>query len=108
MTNVDRTDILTTVCAHLEAGDSGAAAQALRGGYPFAPPVSRRRAYSPLRCARVFLRDGFTDRYSGARLIFPPVFRQFTLAMPRDFPADAHWSHAKTHPAYWELFPTLD
>jgi len=108
MTRGDRVDVLAAVCAQLDEGDITTATATLRSGYPFTPFMPTRRTYSPLRCVRVFLRDGFVDRYSGARLIFPPVLRALTQAMPEDFPADANWTYAHTHPAYWELSPTLD
>ena len=54
------------------------------------------------------MRDGFIDRYSGNPLIFPAVLRILSFLLPDEFPFHRNWKMDKTHPAYWELFPTLD
>jgi hypothetical protein len=56
----------------------------------------------------VFLRDGFIDRYSGARLVFPGVLRFLSRLLPAEFPFHLNWKMAETHIAFWELFPTID
>jgi hypothetical protein len=56
----------------------------------------------------VFLRDGFVDRYSGERLVFPPVLRVISLELPEVFPIHRNWKMSETHPAYWDLSPTID
>jgi hypothetical protein len=61
-----------------------------------------------VQALRVFVRDGFIDRYSGNRLLFPPVLRLLSVMLPDAFPFHCNWKMNKTHPAYWELFPTLD
>lgn len=108
MVESDGAAVLAEVCQRLDGGSLDAASDTLRRRYPFVPPAPSRRSYTALRCARVFVRDGFIDRYSGARLVFPGVFRLLTLVLPEDFPADANWTYSRTHPAYWQLFPTLD
>jgi HNH endonuclease len=55
-----------------------------------------------------FLRDGFIDRYSGDRLIFPPVLRVLSLTMRESFPFHTNWKMSETHPAYWDLCATID
>jgi hypothetical protein len=57
---------------------------------------------------RVYLRDGFTDRYSGAPLVFPGTLRAISLLMPTEFPYQTNWKQSETHPAFWELSPTID
>ncbi len=57
---------------------------------------------------RIFVRDGFTDRYSGAPLIFPGTLRALSLLLPTEFPYHRNWRQSETHPAYWELYPTID
>ena len=57
---------------------------------------------------RVFVRDGFIDRYSGDRLVFPPVLRILSAELPEEFPAHPNWKMTETHVAYWDLFPTID
>jgi hypothetical protein len=57
---------------------------------------------------RVFLRDGFIDRYTGDPLVFPPVLRVLSDAMPKEFPFHPNWKMDVTHPAYWEVGATVD
>ncbi|MCK5133872.1 MAG: HNH endonuclease [Candidatus Sabulitectum sp.] len=57
---------------------------------------------------RVFLRDGFIDRYSGEKLLFPPVLRIISLLYPLEFPYHSHWKMDRCHLAYWHLIPTID
>jgi hypothetical protein len=56
----------------------------------------------------VFIRDGFIDRFSGNRLIFPPVLRVISVMLPNEFPYHPNWKTELTHPAYWELGASVD
>lgn len=104
----DRTRTIAAVCEAVERGDLDEAAARLRFEYPFARrPVSQRR-YSDVQALRVFMRDGFVDRYSGERLVFPPVLRILSLVLPGDFPFHPNWKMDETHLAFWELMPTID
>ena len=57
---------------------------------------------------RVFLRDGFIDRYSGERLLFPGLIKLLTIEFPDIFKYHKNWKMTETHIVYWELFPTID
>ncbi|MCY1257589.1 hypothetical protein D9M68_82000 [compost metagenome] len=57
---------------------------------------------------KVFLRDGFIDRYRGTRLVFPPVLRLLSHYLPGVFPYHKNWKMDKCHPAYWQLLATID
>jgi hypothetical protein len=57
---------------------------------------------------QVFLRDGFIDRYSGRYLVFPPVLRAISFALPEAFPYHPNWKTGECHPAFWELAATVD
>ncbi len=104
----DRIATLAEVCRALAAHDVQAAAERLEAGYPFRASSMRPRSHGPLVAMRVFLRDGFVDRYSGERLLFTPVLRAISLALPREFPFHPNWRTDLTHPAYWELAATVD
>lgn len=80
----------------------------LASSYPFAPMAASSRSYSETQMLRVFLRDGFVDRYSGCRLIFPGTLRLISKLMPIEFPFQKNWKMSQTHIAYWELCPTID
>lgn len=104
----DKTNIIKSVCDVLSSGDKATASIIARNQYPFVAPPPVVRTFTETQALRVFLRDGFIDRYSGSRLVFPPVLRVLSLALPEEFPFHRNWKMSETHKAYWELFPTLD
>ena len=103
-----RVAALADVCRALEIDDCRGAADILQHSYPFTstPPTPRR--YGPTQATRVFARDGFVDRYSGLTVVFPPVLRAISVALPDTFPYHPNWKMDVTHPAYWELTATVD
>ncbi|MDP7724552.1 HNH endonuclease domain-containing protein [Mycobacterium sp. TY814] len=105
---VDKATILERVCAALEGDSLAAGREILRAEYPFVAVDKVNRRYSERQCLRIFFRDGFTDRYSGARLVHPGALRALSLALPDDFPAHPNWAMSQTHIAFWELFPSID
>ena len=104
----DRPFVLQTVLAALLADDDAGARQILQAQYPaVAAPVGSRR-YAHEQMLRIFQRDGFVDRYSGARLVFPGTLRTLSKLLPDEFPFHPNWKVSATHPAYWHLCPTID
>jgi len=106
--SVPKTDALARVCAALAAGSADEAAEIVDREYPFLPVDASHRAYSPLDMTRLFVRDGFIDRYSGGRLVFSPALRLISAEIPDVFPYHPHWKANTTHPAFWETVATLD
>lgn len=102
--NPDRIDALTAVCRALSEGAPEAAAAALT----FQPEPIVPRRYGPLESTAVFVRDGFIDRYSGNRLVFPPVLRVISMMLPDEFPFHPNWKTDVTHRASWEVGATID
>jgi hypothetical protein len=84
------------------------AASLLRNDYTFVPSMMAQRKYGAVESTRVFMRDGFIDRYTGEKLIFPPVLRILSALLPAEFPYHPNWKTDVTHPAYWELSATVD
>jgi len=105
---MNKSDVIAAVCDALANGATDRAVTTLKEHYPFAPEEITKRRYGPLESTRVFVRDGFIDRYTGARLIFPPVFRVLSVALPSEFPYHPNWRTDVTHPAYWELGASID
>jgi hypothetical protein len=99
---------IADACAALNSGVRDQAISLLKRDYPFAPDPVTKRQYGPLESTRVFVRDGFTDRYTGERLIFPPVLRVISAELPLEFPYHPNWRTDVTHPAYWEVGATVD
>jgi hypothetical protein len=99
---------LSEVCALLSSGNVDDAKALLQARYPFVAPELSRRAYTPHESMDVFVRDGFVDRYSGARLVFPGTLRLIHRIAPQEFPFQKNWKMSETHIAFWDLFPTVD
>lgn len=76
--------------------------------YPFTIQSVYKRKYSKYQMCRIFLRDGFIDRYSGARLLFPGMIKILSIEFPNIFKYHRNWKMTDTHMIYWELFPTID
>jgi hypothetical protein len=93
--------------ALIEQGPESAGA-IIETQWPFVAQAISKRVYSKAQCMQVFQRDGFVDRYSGQRLVFPGVLRIMSNAFPALFPFQKNWKMTETHPAYWELAPTID
>ena len=100
--------VLADVCAALRAGESGSARETLKSRYPFEPVEKIVRRYSVGQQMKLFMRDGFVDRYTGNRLVNPGVLRLLHVVLGDDFPAHANGKLSETHIAFWELFPTVD
>ena len=67
----DPTGTISVVCSLLDEGRSSEAAATLQEEYPFVRIQTVERKYADADALRVFVRDGFVDRYSGRRLVFP-------------------------------------
>ncbi len=104
----DKTAIIHRVIQLIQMQDTEGARKTLCAEYPFVSVVPKARRYTEAQSLRVFLRDGFVDRYTGQRLVFPGIFRLLHRLVPIEFPFHQNWKMAETHPTYWELFPTID
>jgi hypothetical protein len=104
----NKTEIIKSICEALSAGNSSNAADIARRQYSFSALPSESRKFTEIQALRVFMRDGFIDRYSGNQLLFPPVLRVLSSVLTADFPFHRNWKMSETHQSYWELFPTLD
>ena len=102
----DPADVLSRVCTLL--GGGAMAEATVHREYPFTSTLPTSRAYTESIATGVFARDGFLDRYSGARLVFPGTLRLLSLKLPEAFPYHRNWKMSATHPAYWQLYATVD
>jgi len=82
------------------------ASQLLRENYPFVSTEKNKRTYTQDQALEVFIKDGFIDRYSGTKLIYPSVLYAISHELPQEFPMQG--GRSNTHGAHWELFPTID
>lgn len=100
--------ILVNICDVLARGQVANASELL-GEYICKKNPIDRSSISYRMAVRVFVRDGFIDRYSGQRLIFPPVLRIVSHRLGQElFPFHPHWKTEHTHPAFWDLGATVD
>ena len=105
---MDKADIIKEVCDSLLNKNHKRGIETLTAKYPFENYITVKRKPNPLFLTKIFLRDGFIDRYTGTKLVFPPVLRIISKALPEVFPFQSNWKMTETHVAYWELFPTID
>jgi hypothetical protein len=104
----DKSLVIAKVCQVLTEGPFEEAISIAKRDYPFAPEPTTKRNYGPVESTRLFVRDGFIDRYTGERLIFPPVLRVLSTVLPTEFPYHPNWKTDLTHPSYWEVGASVD
>jgi 5-methylcytosine-specific restriction endonuclease McrA len=56
----------------------------------------------------VLLRDGFIDRYTGDKLVFPGILFLLHFEIPEIFRYNKNWKPEVCHKIFWELYPTVD
>ena len=66
---IGKPDTIAAVCNEIENGSLESARQILTQDYPFVPFTKASRKYTERQKTKVFLRDGFIDRYSGEKLV---------------------------------------
>lgn len=106
-------EIIEDVLYQLLKGNREECRRIVNEKYPFVPPAPKdeqvkTRRYTPVQMTKIFLRDGFIDRYSGEKLLFPGIFRVMSVELTDLFPAHSNWKMTETHIVYWELFATID
>src|SRR6185295_17019200 len=104
----EKSAVIAEVCRAIMEGAVEEGVSIARRDYPFAPEPITKRSYGPTESMRLFIRDGFIDRYTGDRLIFPPVLRVLSHVLPAEFPYHPNWKTDLTHPSYWEVGATVD
>jgi hypothetical protein len=104
----DKSHLIAGICQAVLDGELDRAAMVIRNTYPFTRPTVAGRKYTEFEALRVFIRDGFVDRYSGQQLVFSPVLRLLSRLLPAEFPFHSNWKMDACHIAYWELSPTID
>ena len=104
----DKSGIIMEAFAAIKDGETGKAKEIISNRYAFNPVTRNNGDYNEYKKIKIFMRDGFIDRYSGQKLVFPPVLRIISTLMPDEFPYHGNWKMSECHIAYWELYPTID
>lgn len=100
--------IIMEACTALLNNSKESAIEVINYKYKFVNKEIRSRSYTKKQKMKVFLRDGFIDRYTGDKLLIPGILKVLSVYYPKEFPYQAHWKMEQTHIAYWELVPTID
>ena len=100
--------IIEEACNAIDNGNLTNAKKVIENKYPFVHLSNTGRQYSDYQKTKIFLRDGLIDRYSGEKMMFPPVLRLLSYLMPEEFPFHKNWKMSECHIAYWQLLPTVD
>ena len=102
-------DVIQRVCQAISDGKEDDANKIINDEYKFTYFKNKgRKPLNEVKKTEVFLRDGFIDRYSGDKLVYPPVLKILSNLFKKDFPYQKHWKMSETHIAWWELIPTVD
>lgn len=104
----EKATTLQEISQALLKGDWAGARSLAQIKYPFQFQEKKSRQITSLKSLKLFLQDGFIDRYSGHKLIFPGLLRLLSKSMPEEFPYHRNWKMTECHIAYYELFPTVD
>ncbi len=105
---MDKAAVIESVCEALQGRDKSTAAQILLDRYPNPTPPRGKGNVGAGKRLRVFLRDGFLDRYSGSPLVLPGALRAISMTIPEAFPYQRNWKAGECHPAFWQLAATVD
>ena len=105
---MDRALLIKNICGLLLDDKKQDCIEFANENYPFVHCLPQKRQYSKFQMCKVFLKDGFIDRYSGDKLIFPGLIKIMTNEFPDIFKYQRNWKMSETHMIYWDLCPTID
>ena len=105
---MDSSDVYTRVAEGLLAESDRAVRQILHTELPFEFLPRDHRSYSVRQKLRLFIRDGFIDRYSGDKLLNPGFLRVLSDLFPNEFPYHTNWKQTECHQEWWMRYPTID
>ena len=103
-----KSDVIQRVCRAISDGKKDDARKIIRAEYKFTSFKNKGRNYKEVKKTELFRRDRFIDRYSGDKLVYPPVLKILSNLFKKDFPYQKHWKMSETHIAWWKLSPTVD
>ncbi len=105
---MEKSKIIQNATTAILSKDYNAAKSIISQQYPFQKAWRFKRKYTLKQMMQIFLRDQFTDRYTGNKLINPGVLKSISHYLPEEFPYHLHWKVDECHVAYWDLVPTVD
>lgn len=105
---MDKAKLIENTCELLLNNKKQEGIDFVNKNYPYVETLPHKRQYSKYQMCKIFLNDGFIDRYSGDKLLFPGIIKILTIEFPEIFKYHRNWKMAETHMIYWDLFPTID
>jgi hypothetical protein len=105
---MDIISVIQNVCNSISSGNTDKAKTLILENYKHNFIKYDKRAMSHYEKLKIFLDDGFIDRYTGKKLLFPNVLRILSIKLGNIFPFQQNWKMADCHIAYWEYYPTYD
>ena len=100
--------MISKVCNDIENGHLNNARLQANAAWPFSPQIAVKRSITSKQLMALWLRDGFIDRYTGQRLLFPGALHLLSELMPQEFPYHKNWKLDQCHTIYYELYPSHD
>lgn len=105
---MNHADIIIQALNNLTQNKKDDAIRLLEDNYKHTFIQYEARAMSHYEKLKIFINDGFIDRYTGKKLFFPNVLRILSQELGGSFPYHPNWKMSDCHIAYWEMFPTYD
>jgi 5-methylcytosine-specific restriction endonuclease McrA len=105
---MDKALLIKNICGLLLEDKRQDSIELVKLHYPFQSYTSQTRKYSKYQMCKIFLRDGFIDRYSGEKLLFPGLIKILSNEFPDIIKYHRNWKMSDTHMIYWDLCPTID
>lgn len=99
---------LLTVAQLLAAGEIDLARRTASERLPFTPRRRDKHHISDRDKLRVYLKDGFIDRYTGLQVWHPCALRLFAEFMPDLLPYHKNGRLDQCHILHWDLSPAVD
>jgi 5-methylcytosine-specific restriction endonuclease McrA len=104
----EKSQIISDICFALSVNNKHEAINIARREYPFEIVERSKRRISDVARTKIFIRDGFIDRYSGQKLVYPGTIMLLAVLLPNEFPYHPNWKMDASHIFFWELWPTID
>lgn len=101
-------DAIKNACVALSEKNISKGRDIIQSQYPHKKPLKIRKSFTKKEQTEIFIRDGFIDRYSGDKLIFPGVLCILSEILPDVFPYQTNWKAEECHQAWYNLFPSID
>src|ERR1700749_540987 len=99
----EKGEVISEICFALSDGNEQRAKDVARQEYPFEITERSKRRITDVARTKIFIRDGFIDRYSGQKLVYPGTIMLLTVLLPNEFPYHPNWKMDASHVFLWEL-----